>query len=99
MFIERVTERKSRFLIAGALALLSQGALSDEQQDADRLQPVVKVTAPSQQIEVASPKLGTDLSYHQKVVDQQHQEDLERSLQAISPSRIELVIAEVPTRG
>lgn len=99
MIIERLTERKNRFLIAGALALLSQGVWSNERQDAARAPTVVKVTAPSQQIEVTSPKIGTDVAHHRKAVDQQLREDLEQSLQAITTSRIELVIAEVPTRG
>ena len=78
-------------LIAAALALLSQSAWSDQEE--------VRVTSPRMAIEIAQPKIATDAQAYIDALKQRLAEDLAKSLEAISASRIELVIAEAPTRG
>lgn len=78
-------------LIAGVLALLSQSAWTDQEE--------VRVTSPRMTSEIAVPKIATDAQAYIDALKQRLAEDLTKSLEAIRSSRIELVIAEAPTRG
>lgn len=99
--IKTATERKLRVLIAGALALtLSQLALAEDGRAADKREPaVVKVSIPDQRTGIAEPKVDTDIEAHIKALNERIVRDLEENLEKIGFSRIELVVAEVPTRG
>ena len=78
-------------LITGVLAFLSQSAWTDQEE--------VRVTSERTAIEIAEPKIATDAQAYIDALKLRLAEDLAKSLEAISASRIELVIAEAPTRG
>jgi hypothetical protein len=99
MMIKTTPEMKSRVLIAAVLGLLSQSAWSDQGQAATSALPEVRVTAPRQKIEIADLKISTDAQGYIEALNRRLAEDLAKDLEAIRASRVELVIAEVPTRG
>lgn len=106
MMIKTATARKSRVLIAGALALmLSQGVGAEDRQAVKREPAVVKVSIPSQRIEIAEPPVTTasartEIDTQIEALDEQMTRELEKTLKEIGLSRVELVIAdEVATRG
>lgn len=99
MMIKTVTEGKTRVLIAGALALLTQGAWADDGEAARQAPAEVKVSMPNQPIVIAETKLENDASEHIEALNRYLAAELEASLEAIRISRVELVLAEVPTRG
>ena len=99
MKIQTVTERKLSLLVAGALALFSQGALSGDASAARSEPEELTVTAPRPQIELANPVIEFDASELIEALNRRLAKDLEKSLDAISKSRIELAISEVTTRG
>lgn len=93
--------RRSALLLAGTLALFSQAALSDE-ANAARAEPAaeeVRVSAPSQEIAIADPKIETSAEAAIEAINRRIADDLERSVEAMSGARVELVISEFPTRG
>ena len=93
MLIKSVTERKSRILLAGVLALLTQAAWTDEPDAAASKAPVAE--RPAEAIR----QTDADAQAYIEALNRRLLQDLARDLEAISASRIELVIAEVPTRG
>lgn len=100
MKIQTVANRKQSLLVAGALALFSQGALSGDASAARSEPEELRVTAPRpQQIELASPVIKIDASELIEALNRRLAKDLEKSLDAIGNSRIELAISEVSTRG
>ncbi len=99
MTLQIVTQRKYHILVAGALALLSQGALSGEASAARSEPEELRVTAPRPQTELAELRIKTDTSSVIEALNRRLAKDLEKSLKAISDSRIELAISEAPTRG
>jgi hypothetical protein len=97
--IKTIKAGKSRVLIAGALALMSQGVWSEEGQAAKDAAADITVSIPNQAIEVVAEKLQASASEHIDALDQRIARDLADRLEAIGDSRFELAIAEVPTRG
>ena len=95
--MKTVTGKTGSLAVAGALVLISQGALSDEARAASAHE-VQTVTAERPQLRFDA-SITTDATASIRAVDRRIAEDLEKSLEAIAPSRIELVISEVPTRG
>jgi hypothetical protein len=92
MMLKSVTEGKSRILLAGVLALIAQGAWSDESNDSQ--EPAVAATEISvrRQVEV-------DIRTSIEAFNKRLSEELARAIEATNASRIEFAIAEVPTRG
>jgi hypothetical protein len=97
--IKTKTERNARVLIAGALALLSQGAWSEDERARGDAAADIKVSIPNQRIEIAVEKIEASASTHIEALNRRFEQDLAESLEAISNTRFEVVIAEVPTRG
>lgn len=99
MMIKTVTEGKTRVLIAGALALLTQGVWADDGQAARNAPDVVKVSVSRDAVVTEEAKLDADAQAHIESLNRHIAAELEKNLEAIGFARIELVIAEVPTRG
>jgi len=97
--IKTTTAGKSRVLIAGALALLSQGAWADGGEAAKVAASRVTVSIPDQRIEIAAEKIDPSVRAHIEALNRQFAKELAERLEAIGKSRFELAIAEVPTRG
>jgi hypothetical protein len=99
----KVKESLSRALVAGALVLLSQAALSGEGQEVTRAPEVIRVTLPHDWIAFASPSIELDTSQQFKALsdalDKSVAKDIARRIEMLDVSRVELAIAEVPTRG
>jgi hypothetical protein len=91
MMLKSVTERKSRILLAGVLAVMTQVAWSDDNRQAP--EPAVPVPA------ALLLQLEADAKAYMEALNQRLAEELARDLEAIGAPRVELVIAEVPTRG
>jgi hypothetical protein len=90
---------KSRVLIAGALALLSQGAFSEEGRAAKDTAADITVSIPNQRIEVEVAKLEASAREHIEALNARIAQEWAERLEAIGRKRFELVIVEVPTRG
>ena len=105
MTTELMTAKNSLALVAGLVALASQGAFSEDatvapaKPEVGQDQAVITVTAPRQAIEIASPELESDLSATIESLNRLLAKELEQRMDAIEAERIELAIAEVPTRG
>lgn len=100
MMIKTETARTLPVLIAGALALtLMQGARAEEGRTGKDAPAVVKVSAPSEQMAIHEPTVATEIEAQIEALNERIARDLEKSLEQIGFSRIELVIAEVPPRG
>jgi hypothetical protein len=99
MMMNTVTEGKYSILVAGALALISQSALSGDTNAGKRELEVVTVTAQRPVSEVVDARIETDIKAHVDALNRRFAADLDNDLKAIGSSRIELVISEVPTRG
>ena len=97
---QTVTKRKLGLLVAGALALIGQVAVSAEAvaTKAPETMDVVTVTAKRpEQPEVKT--IEADASATIEAINRRIESDLEKSLERIGAPRIELAISEVPTRG
>lgn len=99
MLMQTVTTRKNRVFVAGALALLSQGAVSGDASLTGYEPEILTVTAQRSQIEASERRIEADLKEQDEALNRRFAEDLKKSLDAIDESRIELAILEVPTRG
>lgn len=99
MMIRMVTDRKSLALAAGLLALASQGASGENAPVASHEATVITVTAPRQDVAVPSPQIEADMKAVIEALNRTLALELEQSLKAMEPARIELAMAEVPTRG
>lgn len=96
MMIKTLTAGKTRVLIAGALAILSQSAWSDRGPAANS---DLRLSIPQPRIEIATPKIEASAEAHIETLKRRIAEDLAASLAAIGDTRFELVTVEVPTRG
>lgn len=100
---QTVTPRKPGFLVAGALALISQSALGGDTETIRgpaAAQEVVRVTAPRPEGPTfENPVLETHVRALIEAIDRRIERDIENRVDAIGRDRIELVISEVPTRG
>lgn len=96
---KKITVRNGRLLSAAALVLLSRGAWSDDGQ-ATRSESVgVTLPIPAAMASVHA-KIETEVRAHVEALNRRLAEELARRLEEdIRSSRIELVMAEVPTRG
>lgn len=99
MMMQTVTERKRNLVVAGVLALISQGALSSEVVPASQGIEIVRVTAQRPPITGSDSQIEIRAVEMIEAMNRQVEKDLESTLDAIRPTRIELVISEVPTRG
>jgi hypothetical protein len=103
MMSRKVKERMSRAALAGALFLLSQAALSSEGQEAARAPEKVTVTLPQDWAGYSLPTKVIDSSQQfaalTEALDKRVAKDLARQFETLEVSRVELAIAEVPTRG
>ena len=88
-----MTQGTSRILLSSALALSAQSAWSDDGQAAR------DQAAGSEKTATAREQLEADVQAYIEAINRRLAEDLARDLEAIAASRIEIVIAEVPTRG
>lgn len=92
--------RMSRVLVAGAVALLSQGAWSDDGNIAASASTTVGIQLPRPQMAPVHAKIASEVKAHVEALNRRLAEDLARALEeTLDASRIELAIAEVPTRG
>jgi hypothetical protein len=89
---------KRHILIAGALGLFSQAALSGE-ANASSTQEVLRVTAPRLEVATAELRIETNTDAVIEAINRRIAKDLERSLEAIGNKRIEIAASEFPTRG
>jgi hypothetical protein len=94
MMRNSVTDGKSRVLLAAVLALFAQGAWSDERR-AD-LEPAV---APEETPSAARQRIEVEIRAYIEALNKRLTEELAREIEASNASRVELAIAEVPTRG
>lgn len=99
MTIHTVTDRKHSILVAGALALISQSAISGGASAARAEPEILTVTAERPSTELVEPRIETDIKAHIDALNARFESDLKRDLEAIGASRIRLVVSEVPTRG
>ena len=97
--MQTVTERKRNLLVAGVLALISQGALSGEVAPVSTRMEVVRVTAPRPASQIVDARIEVRAAELIEAINARIEKDLRKSLDAIRPTRIELAISEVPTRG
>lgn len=88
---------KRHFLIAGALGLFSQAALSGE--NANSKPEELRVSAPRFEIAAADMRIETNADAVIEAINRRIAKDLERSLEAIGNTRIEIAASEFPTRG
>jgi hypothetical protein len=93
MMLKSVTEGKT-LLLAGVLALVAQGAWSDESNDAKAPAAAGTATETSDR-----PALEIDISAYIEALNKRLSEQLQRDIEALNAARVELAIAEVPTRG
>jgi len=100
-------ERTGRAVVAGALVLLSQAAMSGEVQSATKAPEVVRVTLPSDWMAFAAPVDVIDevanKSMHFEAVDKALKQsvikDIASQIRTQDVPGVELAIAEVPIRG
>ena len=101
MKLQTVTKRKYGFLVAGALALISQSAVAGDADSSDARaagQDVITVTAERPRtirVDGFEPELEGLL----EAIDRRIETDLQKRIDRIGRDTIELVISEVPTRG
>ena len=95
--LKSVTEGTTPVLLAGALALMAQGAWSDENRDSST-EPVVIVTATATATSAKLP-VEIDIRAYIEALNKQISDELTREIEALNAARVELAIAEVPTRG
>jgi hypothetical protein len=93
MLIKSVTERKSRILLAGVSALMTQAAWSEESKPTEPEAIVDSRQADARQ------QVEADAKAYIEALNRRLMQELARDLEAIGAARVELVIAEVPTRG
>jgi hypothetical protein len=91
--LKSVTEGRSRVLLAGVLALIAQGALSEESVRSE--EPTTVATTESS----ARLQVEIDVRAYIEALNKRLSEALAREIEALHASRIEIAIAEVPTRG
>ena len=96
MMLKTVTAGKTRVLLASALAIMAQSAWSDEsdvaQAPADA--PIANETAaPAEQ------PVSFDIPAYIEELNKRLSEKLNREIEALNAARVELALAEVPTRG
>lgn len=96
MMLKSVTEGTTPVLLAGALALMAQGAWSDEHREST--EPAIIVTATATATSAKLP-VEIDINAYIEALNRQISDELVREIEALSAARVELVIAEVPTRG
>jgi hypothetical protein len=100
-------ERTGRAVMAGALVLLSQAAMSGEVQSATQAPEVVRVTLPGDWMAFAAPVDVIDelaqISAHFEALDEALKQrvikDIASQIGTRSAPGLELAIVEVPTRG
>jgi hypothetical protein len=86
---------------AGAFMLASQGAIGGGADGAVTTgkTETVRVTAPSQEVVTEAPALSADTKQIIERLQRQLEEAFAKQLKAEGIPRIELAVAEVPTRG
>lgn len=89
---------KRHILIAGALGLFSQAALSGEAK-ADSEPEQLRVSAPRFEIATTDVRIEANTDAVIEAINRRIAQDLERSLEAIGNKRIEIAASEFPTRG
>jgi predicted metalloprotease len=97
MVLKSVTEGETRFLLAGVLALMAQGAWSESNNDAQK--PAVAATETVTVTAAAERPIEVDVRAHIDALNKRLVDELSRQIKALDANRSELVIAEVPTRG
>lgn len=102
----RVNTKLKQMLSASVIVLLSPWAFGDEPKSNERLDAssgntsdVIRVTARNQKVEAIAPDIELDAAETFERLQRQLAEELAKDLKDMSKSRIEFVIAEVPTRG
>jgi phage gp29-like protein len=99
MMTKTATERTKRVLMAGALVLLSQAAWSEGGQDQKSGITEVHVIAQRLPKEPVDVKIETDIRSHVEELNRHLAEELAKRREAIFAAPIQLVVAEVQTRG
>jgi hypothetical protein len=96
---KKITVRDRRVLSAAALVLLSQGAWSDDGQAPRSESAAVSLPLPAALASVHA-KIEAEVRAHVEALNRRLAEELARRLEEdMRSSCIELVMAEVPTRG
>jgi len=85
-------------LAVAALILASPIAAGSEAGRAESPE-VVRVTAPKPSVAVVDSSVETNAAAILEAIGRRLQQDLKDRLEAIAPARIELVMAEIPSRG
>ena len=101
MNMYRETELRVGLPVAAALALLSSSAMSEDAV-VRPVQEVIRVTAPRPEVLDTSAENSSLEAFTQALIEDVERRvanDLAKSLESFDRARIELVIAEVPTRG
>ena len=93
---DTVTAGKTRVLLAAALAFMAQGAWSEESNDAR--QPASTAAATETETSATQP-VEIDVKAYIEALNKRLSDELAREIEALNAARIELAIAEVPTRG
>jgi hypothetical protein len=96
MKLKTVTAGKTPVVLAAALALMAQSA-SSEERNIER-QPAGTATA-IETIESLKRSVEIELRAYVEALSKRLSEELAREIEALNAARVELAIAEVPTRG
>lgn len=91
-----VTAGKTPVVLAAALALMAQGA-SSEERNVER-QPAGTAAA-SETIAALKRSVEIEIRASIEALGKRLSEELAREIEALNAARVELAIAEVPTRG
>jgi hypothetical protein len=96
MMQKSATAGKTRVLLAAALALMAQGALSEESKVAR--QPA-GTEAASETLASATRLAESEIRAFIEALNKRLAEELAREIEALNAARIEFAMPEVPTRG
>jgi hypothetical protein len=95
MMRDSVNAGKTRVLLAAALAFMAQGAWSEESNDAE---PSAEAATAHETVTSVRPA-EFDIPAYIEELNKRLSEKLAREIEALNAARVELAIAEVPTRG
>lgn len=96
MMLKTVTAGKTRVLLAAALAVMAQGAWSEESNDS---QEPAGTAAANETVTSSERPVEIDIRAYIEALNKRLADELAREIEALNAARIELAMPEVPTRG
>jgi len=95
MKLKTVTAGKTTVVLAAALALMAQSALSEE-RNVEREPASI---AANETVAALKRSVEVEIRAYIEALSKRLSEELAREIEALNAARVELAIAEVPTRG